>query len=261
MLPRLVREPFAPLAGSLLGQLVADGGHEGLVDLGCEELVGWLDAHPEEFEALLTERAPKWAPQWLSGLVAYRVHDEVRAWLLDIRHDPGHRVRAAVTGLLGDLAENLQHDPVTIARTEALKRQSGRVTVCATTDPNAGVATLTCSYGAMSGWIVFVDANNNGQFDRATDEVLARGSANSAITVKNDHDGIVCFNQTGFQPVDCGGQAPLQHVVLCDDRGDTAMGTDSTARTLVVTPTGRARVSRLHADVSASLTSIGESCP
>ncbi|MFO1400675.1 MAG: GspH/FimT family pseudopilin [Steroidobacteraceae bacterium] len=149
-----------------------------------------------------------------------------------------------------------------LARTEALKRQSGRVTVCATTDPNAGVATLTCSYGAMSGWIVFVDANNNGQFDRATDEVLARGSANSAVTVKNDHDGIVCFNQTGFQPVDCGGQAPLQHVVLCDHEwGTEALGTDSRARTVIVTPTGRARVSRLQADVSVSLTAIGESCP
>lgn len=121
ILPRLIREPVAPLAGTLLGQLVADGGHEGLVELGCDELVGWLDEHPEQFEALLTERAPKWAPQWLSGLVAYRVHDEVRAWLIDIREDPGHRVRVAVTDLLTELAESLQHDPVTIARTEALK--------------------------------------------------------------------------------------------------------------------------------------------
>ena len=36
VLPRLIREPVAPLAGTLLGQLVADGGHEGLVELGCE---------------------------------------------------------------------------------------------------------------------------------------------------------------------------------------------------------------------------------
>ena len=148
-----------------------------------------------------------------------------------------------------------------LARTEALKRQVGRVTVCASADPNAGENTLACSYGAMSGWIVFVDAGSDGQFDRGADEVLARGAAHSAVTVKNDNDGIVCFNQTGFQTVDCGGQTPMQHVVVCDERGDTALGSDSTARTVIITPTGRARVSRLHADVSASLTDIGESCP
>lgn len=147
-----------------------------------------------------------------------------------------------------------------LARTEALKRQIGWVTLCATTDPNAGPATLTCSYGAMSGWIVFVDANSSGQYDNG-EEVLARGSASTSVTVKNDRNGIACYSQTGFQPVNCNGQTPLQHVVLCDDRGDTPLGTDSTARTLIVTPTGRARVSRLHADVSASLTAIGGSCP
>lgn len=151
-----------------------------------------------------------------------------------------------------------------LARTEALKRQDGSVTVCATTDPNAAENHLACSYGAMSGWIVFVDsmtAGTRGQFDRGDDEVLARGAASSAVTVKNDHDGIVCFNPTGFQPPNCGGQEPLQHVVICDERGDTPMGTDSTARTVIVTPTGRARVSRLHADVATSLADIGESCP
>jgi type IV fimbrial biogenesis protein FimT len=161
---------------------------------------------------------------------------------------------------LTSAANEMLHS-LSLARTEAIKRQSGRVTVCATTDPNASDATLSCSYGAMSGWIVFVDADSNGQFDNGTDTVLGRGAANSAVTVRNDHDGIVCFNQTGFQPVDCGGQTPMQHIVLCDSRGNAALGNDSTARTLVITPTGRARVSRLHADVTTSLTAIGGSCP
>jgi type IV fimbrial biogenesis protein FimT len=165
----------------------------------------------------------------------------------------------ARNGRLTTAANDMLH-AFSLARTEALKRQSGRVTVCATTDPNAAPNHLSCSYGAMSGWVVFVDANSSGQFDNG-EEVLARGAAHSSVTVKNDHDGVACFNQTGFQPVDCGGQEPLQHVVICDERGDTAMGTDSTARTVILTPTGRARVSRLHADVAASLAGIGGSCP
>lgn len=150
---------------------------------------------------------------------------------------------------------------VSLARTEAIKRQSSSVTVCATTDPNAAETTLTCSYGAMSGWIVFADsmtAGTRGQFDRGVDEVLARGAANSAVAVNNDNDGIVCFNQTGFQPPNCGGQVPMQRVVVCDRHwGTDALGTDSRARVVIITPTGRARVSRLQADVVAS----GVSCP
>jgi type IV fimbrial biogenesis protein FimT len=150
---------------------------------------------------------------------------------------------------------------VSRARTEALKRQSGRVTLCASADPDAAETSLACSYGAMSGWIAFVDRNRNAQFDNGEDVVLSRGAAHSTVTIKNDNDGIICFNPTGFQPVDCDGQTPMEHVVLCDERGDTAIGVDSTARTLIITPTGRARVSRLHADVSASLVAIDESCP
>jgi type IV fimbrial biogenesis protein FimT len=163
-------------------------------------------------------------------------------------------------GRLATASNDLLHS-LSLARTEAIKRQSGRVTVCASADPNAADSALACSYGTMSGWIVFVDANSDGQFDNGTDTVLSRGAASDKVTVKSDHDGIVCFSQTGFQPPNCGGQEPTQHVVICDERGDTAMGADSTARTVLITQTGRSRVSRLHADVSAALAAMGVSCP
>jgi len=163
-------------------------------------------------------------------------------------------------GRLATASNDLLHS-LSLARTEAIKRQSGRVTVCASADPNAADSALACSYGTMSGWIVFVDANSDGQFDNGTDTVLSRGAASDKVTVKSDHAGIVCFNQTGFQPVDCNGQEPTEHVVICDERGDTAMGADSTARAVLITRTGRSRVSRLHADVSAALTAMGVSCP
>jgi type IV fimbrial biogenesis protein FimT len=167
-------------------------------------------------------------------------------------------------GRLATASNDLLHS-LSIARTEAIKRQKRLVTVCASADPNAAEAALTCSYGTMSGWIVFVDdvdaGGVAGQFDSGTDTVLSRGEASDKVTVKSDHDGIVCFSQTGFQPPNCGGQEPTQHVVICDERGDTAMGADSTARTVLITQTGRSRVSRLHADVSAALAAMGVSCP
>jgi type IV fimbrial biogenesis protein FimT len=170
-------------------------------------------------------------------------------------------------GRLATAANDLLH-AVSLARTEAIKRQAapgaalrGQTVVCASADPNAPDTALACSYGAMSGWIAFVDANSNGQFDRATDTVLERGAASSQVTVKSDNAGIVCFDQTGFQPTNCGGQAPTRNVVICDVRGNQAVGTDSTARAVLITRTGRARVSRVRTDVSAALAAIGASCP
>jgi type IV fimbrial biogenesis protein FimT len=163
-------------------------------------------------------------------------------------------------GRLATASNDLLHS-LSLARTEAIKRQTGRVTVCASADPNAADTALACSYGTMSGWIVFVDANSDGQFDNGGDTVLSRGAASDKVTVKSDKDGIICFNQTGFQPIDCGGQTPTEHVVICDSRGNTAVGADSTARTVLITRTGRARVSRLYADVGAALAAMGEGCP
>ncbi|MEI2700787.1 MAG: DUF445 domain-containing protein [Baekduia sp.] len=123
VLPRLAREPVAPLAGSLLEQLVADGAQEDLIDLGCDELGDWLLGNREMFESLLLERAPTWTPDWLNGLVSDRVHAEAVSWLRDIRRDRDHRVRHAIARLLGDLSQNLQHDPRTMARAEAMKER------------------------------------------------------------------------------------------------------------------------------------------
>jgi type IV fimbrial biogenesis protein FimT len=172
----------------------------------------------------------------------------------------------ARNGRLATAANDLLHS-VSLARTEAIKREAApgavpaQTVVCATNDPNAADTALACSYGAFSGWIAFVDANNNGQFDRATDTVLARGSANSTVTVKSDNAGIVCFGQTGFQPTACGGQVPTRNVVMCDSRGNQAVGTDSTARAVLITRTGRARVSRVRTDVTAALAAMGATCP
>jgi type IV fimbrial biogenesis protein FimT len=146
------------------------------------------------------------------------------------------------------------------ARSEAIKRQSGLVAVCATADPEAADNAITCSTGAFSGWFVFVDADSDGQHDSA-EAVLSRGSAHSTVTVKSDNDGIVCFNQTGFSPVNCSGQSPTDNVVLCDSRGNTQVGTNSTARAVFITQTGRARVSRLYVDVGTALAAIGGTCP
>jgi len=156
---------------------------------------------------------------------------------------------------------------IQVARSEAIKRQpqpgnSPMVTICSTNTID-GVAdnALACSNGAFKSWFVFADQNGDGVHDGA-EPVLAKGAAHSSLTVRSDNAGILCFGQTGFASVDCNGQVPTRNVVLCDTRGDTAVGaTDSTGRAVLITQTGRARVTRLHAEVANALTALGATCP
>lgn len=147
---------------------------------------------------------------------------------------------------------------VQVARSEAVKRQAV-VAVCASSDPNA--AEPTCSGGAMTGWIVFQDANTPPNWNRDNGElVLQRQSVAAGVTVRNDSTGKVSYGTTGFA-TSTPGQTPMSRVVICDVRGNRAVGTNSVARALVITATGRAHTSRVHTEVTDALDDIGGTCP
>lgn len=145
-----------------------------------------------------------------------------------------------------------------LARSEAIKRQQGNVVLCASANPgNAGAA--ICSYGAFSGWIVFVDANSNWQRDGGEALIEGHEAVPSGVTVRSDNDGIVSFNVTGFANP-AAARSPTANVVICDVRGNTAIGTNSTARAVLITQTGRARVSNVYADVTAASGAVPGTC-
>jgi uncharacterized membrane-anchored protein YjiN (DUF445 family) len=123
LVPRFREEPIAPLAGSLLAEVVRDDVHHSLVDLTVVELHRWLVDHPDTFAEVLEQRAPWWAPASLNERVTRRLHIELVAWLEEIRDDPGHQARLAVDSMLTQLAHDLQHDPETQERTERLKER------------------------------------------------------------------------------------------------------------------------------------------
>ncbi|CAN7420242.1 DUF445 domain-containing protein [Terrabacter sp. LjRoot27] len=123
LLPRLAQEPISSLAGGLLDQVVRDEAHVGLVDLALDEVRVWLVDNEDVFESLITQRAPAWVPDAINDIVARKVHVEALKWLADIRNDPRHDVRLALDKLLIDLADDLQHDPVTQVKAERLKER------------------------------------------------------------------------------------------------------------------------------------------
>jgi uncharacterized membrane-anchored protein YjiN (DUF445 family) len=123
LVPRFRAEPVSPLAGGLLAEVVRDNVHQGLVDLGLDELHAWLLEHPDTVADVLEQRAPWWAPSRLNEAVTRRVHAELVAWVAEIRADPGHQARRALDSMLAQLADDLLHDADTQQRTERLKER------------------------------------------------------------------------------------------------------------------------------------------
>ncbi len=123
IVPRMIEEPLSPAVGQLLAEVLEEGAHAGLVDLGLEELHGWLERHPERITDLIKQRAPDWAPQWANSMIADRLFREALTWIDDIRRDPDHDARIALDHWLVQLADDLQHDPETMDRAERLKER------------------------------------------------------------------------------------------------------------------------------------------
>jgi uncharacterized membrane-anchored protein YjiN (DUF445 family) len=121
LVPRFREEPIAPLLGTFVVEVVRDDLHHGVVDLALEELHRWLIQNPETFAAVLSERAPWWAPPRLNEAVTTKIHTEAVRWLADIRDDPQHHARAALDSMLAQLGQDLLFDEGTQARAEGLK--------------------------------------------------------------------------------------------------------------------------------------------
>ena len=123
IIPRLKSEPLAGAVGDLLDAIVTDGAHHGLVDLMVGEVHDWLRRHPDTFNGIVGERAPRWAPGFVSRRVVRWTYDQAMEWLWAIRSDREHPTRAALDDLLRQIAGDLQHNPVVAERAERLKER------------------------------------------------------------------------------------------------------------------------------------------
>lgn len=165
------------------------------------------------------------------------------------------RITSAANGLLSGLA---------IARSEAIKRQTN-VGICATSDPNATppVCSGAWAQGSSSAWVVWVDANDNWIPDNiASEPVLYRSQAlDSTIKMISDNSGRIRYTATGFASAPGGGFTNTTRIGMCDSRGTKiTSGADSAARAVLVTTTGRPRVTRVKSEIDA-LSGIGPVCP
>lgn len=123
LIPRLTQQPISAPLGRLLGGIVADGKHLGLVDLVVNLAGRWVLNNPERAEELLTEAAPRWAPRFINKKVAGWGHEHAVEWLLAVRNTPDHPARIALDDFLARIADDLEHDTAVARRVEYVKEQ------------------------------------------------------------------------------------------------------------------------------------------
>ncbi|MHA6806017.1 DUF445 domain-containing protein [Salinifilum ghardaiensis] len=123
VLRRVVDQPWSPTLGRILGQVFADGAHHKLVDLVCDRAYDWVRDHHDTVLRVVSERSPSWSPRFFDSMVADKVYAEVLSFAWAVKTDPDHRMRHAVDDFLVEFAEDLQHDPRTMAKAEQIKHQ------------------------------------------------------------------------------------------------------------------------------------------
>lgn len=120
---KVLERPWGPPLGKLLSQVFADGSHHKLVDLVCDRAYDWVRDNHETVSRVVNQRAPNWSPRFFDGIVADKVYSEVLSFAWAVKTDGDHPMRKAVDRFLVELADDLQHDPSTMAKAEQIQQQ------------------------------------------------------------------------------------------------------------------------------------------
>ncbi|WP_407080105.1 DUF445 domain-containing protein [Arthrobacter zhaoxinii] len=124
MFRRHVVDPqWGPPAGKMAQRIFEEGHHHQLVNLVVDSLADWVLANPEVIGRLVTERSPSWVPAFLDDIVGERVQIQAERFLIDVQENPNHQLRVALDNYLTGVARDLQEDPKTMAKADAVKEQ------------------------------------------------------------------------------------------------------------------------------------------
>ena len=66
---RVERTEVSPALGHLLGQVVADGAHTGIVDVLADRMYAWVVTNRGSIIEVVTKQAPSWTPRFVDGVV------------------------------------------------------------------------------------------------------------------------------------------------------------------------------------------------
>ena len=138
---------------------------------------------------------------------------------------------------------------IQIARSEAIKR-GNRVTLCKSANADAATPSCTTAGDWDQGWVVYSEEDNNiGQYNSSSDgDVLRRqvgveGASTTITTPDASIANYVSFTSRGV-PKTASGAAQSGLFRICDDRGLTNAAGAVIARGVVLSASGRVRLSK-----------------
>ncbi|REH55286.1 uncharacterized membrane-anchored protein YjiN (DUF445 family) [Kutzneria buriramensis] len=120
---RLMAIPWGPPLGKLLAHVLADGSHHKLVDLMCDRAYEWVRDNHDTIQRVVADRSPSWSPKFVDSILADRVYNEILGFAWAVKTDVNHPMRGTLDRFLIDFAGDLQTDPITMERAEAVKQQ------------------------------------------------------------------------------------------------------------------------------------------
>jgi prepilin-type N-terminal cleavage/methylation domain-containing protein len=155
------------------------------------------------------------------------------------------RLNGRLTNAVNDMLAGIVR-----ARSEAIKMQVD-VSICASANPTA--AQPVCTDGATAGFVVFRDPNRNclreapGELPVTSHAFEVSFGASNPLRVTSNGN-CISFAPTGFRQ-DLPPRVSVSHLVFCDNRGTAAQVgmTVSAARGIIISRTGRAKVTRVTA--------------
>ena len=141
MIVRRIAEPqWGPPVGRVLSTLLAEHRQEALIQLLADRAFQWALNADEVIQRVVERDSPTWSPRFIDHLVGDRIHRELMDFTDKVRRNPDHELRRSATRwsmnrgdqvgesrsttrFLFEFADDLQHDPATIARADAVKEQ------------------------------------------------------------------------------------------------------------------------------------------
>lgn len=124
MIVRRIAEPqWGPPAGRVLATLLAENRQEAFIQLLADRAFQWSLNAGVVIQRVVERDSPSWSPRFIDHLVGDRIHRELMEFTDKVRRNPDHELRRSATRFLFDFADDLQHDPATVARADAIKEE------------------------------------------------------------------------------------------------------------------------------------------
>ncbi|RVW01407.1 DUF445 domain-containing protein [Rhodococcus xishaensis] len=121
---RRIAEPaWGPPIGKVLAELLRENRQLPLLDLLAERAHQWALNSQDTIDRIISRDSPSWSPKFVDAMLGEKIYRELVEFTWKVRSNPEHEVRLAANRFLVEFADDLQNDPSTIAKAEAIKAE------------------------------------------------------------------------------------------------------------------------------------------